>query len=147
VFILGQIIVLPPAILAKRFAAYLMTQNLWAPMALGLTSMLITLMIIWRMPIDSYRTIAVDVPQTDGQEAQADDGNTTVGRSLLQTIIHQNKKNFHVFFLSRSISLLGVTFLVTSTFGQLMAGTVFLQYIEKQLGFDMAEVRKTNKKY
>ena len=104
-------------------------------------------MIIWRMPIDSYRTIAVDVPQTDGQEAQADDGNTTVGRSLLQTIIHQNKKNFHVFFLSRSISLLGVTFLVTSTFGQLMAGTVFLQYIEKQLGFDMAEVRKTNKKY
>lgn len=145
VFTLGQIIVLPPAFLARRLAAMLMVQGLWAPIALGLISLLLALTIIWSMPFEVLPTPSVDTHQPEGLDshdrAKSDDGHVTEDSTLFRTIIQRNKKSFEVLCLSKSIFFLTCTFLVTSTFGQLMAGTVFLQYVEKQLGVDMADVR------
>jgi hypothetical protein len=142
VFILGQIIVFPLAFAAERIAAMLMAYNLYVPIALGLMSILISWSIIWFMPFEVIRPSAVDVPNLDGQQEQATGENeqAAVEQNSLQNIILQNKKSFKVLCLSPGIFFLTCTFWVTSTFGQLMAGTVFLQYIEKKLGYDMADV-------
>jgi hypothetical protein len=136
VFILGQVIVVPLAVVAKRIAAIIMAQSIRVPIALGMISILISWSLIWFIPFGVQQ-----VSEQETRENEQIEGSLT----LLRTIMRQNKKSFEVLFLSRSIFFLTCTFLVTSTFGQLMAGTVFLQYIERKLGFDMADVSATSR--
>jgi hypothetical protein len=133
---LGQVIVVPLAVVAKRIAAIIMAQSIRVPIALGMISILISWSLIWFIPFGVQQ-----VSEQETRENEQIEGSLT----LLRTIMRQNKKSFEVLFLSRSIFFLTCTFLVTSTFGQLMAGTVFLQYIERKLGFDMADVSATSR--
>jgi hypothetical protein len=119
---------------AKRIAAIIMAQSLRVPIALALISILMSWSIIWFMPFDV---------QQESEQVKSNSEQIEENLPLLRTIMRRNKKSFEVLFLSRSIFFLTCTFLVTSTFGQLMAGTVFLQYIERKLGFDMADVSAT----
>jgi hypothetical protein len=119
---------------AKRIAATIMAQSLRVPIALALISTLMGWLIIWFMPFDV---------QHESEQVKSDNEQIEENLPLLRTIMRRNKKSFEVLFLSRSIFFLTCTFLVTSTFGQLMVGTVFLQYIERKLGFDMADVSAT----
>jgi hypothetical protein len=159
VFILGQVIVVPPAVIAKRMAAMLMGCNLYVPIALGLMAILLAWSIIRFMPFDVQEASTADVLTPDEQQEQdqvqdqeqdpeqmeSDNRNAAVELTLFQILILQNKNSFKVLCLSHSIFFLTCTFWVTSIFGQLMIGTVFLQYIEKRLGYNMADVKPLRK--
>jgi hypothetical protein len=147
-FTTGQIIVLPFAIGAKNLAAALMKYSFWFPLYLGLAAVLTELAVIcWVLPIDllaKTKTYTLGGTQVDVQNHSKNfDEQVSKLSPLHQTVMLQTKQTFQVVFSSLSVLLLTSTFLATSVFGQLMAGSVFLQYVEKVLGIDLAEVRSS----
>lgn len=122
-----------------------MSHNVLLPIIFGLVAIVLVIGIILYMPFNQLQIIKVDASPMDqgdvnNQNAQ-DESNAGDRPRIFQTIINQNREIFKVLRLSPTIFFLICTFFVTSAFGQLMAGSVFLQYVEKQLGIDMAEVR------
>jgi hypothetical protein len=144
IFTLGQILVLPFAIVAKKFAAFLMGHSVWIPLLLGITAILATLVILSFMPIEPLLISNVDGPREGPVKAHGhgpEDEGMPKRSPLYKNVLRQFQQTFRVLSLSRNIFFLTCTFFATSIFAQLMAGSVFLQFVEKQLQIDLANVR------
>jgi hypothetical protein len=142
-FTIGQILVLPAAFVAKIIAAFLMTHSIWIPLAVGIAFLFLVLMILSFIPLDQHTRTTLDSQsqsRQDDQRVQERSPNIDQARYkyLLQRI---EKTRLQIFTLSFRVSFLIATFLATSIFGHLMAGTVFLQFVEKQLHMDIADAR------
>jgi hypothetical protein len=146
IFVLGQVLVLPAAVAAKRFAAFLMKKNIWIPLRVGIALLLLAAVVMFLLPSDD-RTRGTLEPQRrsreDDQRVQERSQDTPLAEQdwYIHLFKRIKKGTLGVILLSSGVSFLIGTYLVTGTFGQLMSGTVFLQFVEGQLHIDFSDVR------
>jgi hypothetical protein len=118
-----------------------MDHSLWIPLCLGLTAILAEFSIIyWFMPQDPLPATK-NHSQASHTHPEIASKNLPKDLAWYKMAMQQTKQTFQVVLLSSGIFFLTSTFLATSIFGQLMAGSVFLQYAEKKLGVNLAQVR------
>jgi hypothetical protein len=109
-----------------------MGHSVWIPLLLGITAILATLVILSFMPIEPLLISNVDGPREGPVKAHGhgpEDEGMPKRSPLYKNVLRQFQQTFRVLSLSRNI------------FAQLMAGSVFLQFVEKQLQIDLANVR------
>lgn len=135
-FTLGQILVLPPAFLVKRVTSALLKHGVWTPLLCGSIDLCLILVIIWAMPIEN--SFLITEPSTS--ESTNEISSETSNEEQAPEKDSRWRKMFGILYISWAISLLICTFFATTLFGQMMAGSVFLQYVEKRLGIDIGEV-------
>jgi hypothetical protein len=145
-FVLGQILVLPAAVASKRYAAVLMKHNIWIPLRVGIALLLLAVVVMFFIPLDD-RTTGTLEPQRQGREVdqrvqERSPDNPLMEQTWYRHLFRQFKKGtLGVILLSSGVFFLTSTYLVTGVFGQLMGGTVFLQFVEEQLHINIPDVR------
>lgn len=97
------------------------TYNIYVPLAIGLGVIVIIIVLVHFM---------------DEASIQEDEDNNS---SWYRKIKDRSLKTFDCLRISWSVNLLVLTYLVSSTFGQLTDGSVFQQYISKHFGKTIAK--------
>lgn len=114
---MGQIIVYLFVCSAKFLTAHLMHHSIPIPLGCGYILMLAAIMLA--------RQVLPTRPQ----------------RYHLLTVRQIRKEMFQFFSFSWTIGLLTSTYLATTILSHAMSGSVFLQYVEKQLNINISNVR------
>ncbi len=109
---LDQIVPVVPSFFVKLLTADIMANGVWKPLLCGINNILLVSLLIYFMP-----TYESSTPRQKDRTGILD-----------------------VFYVSWSASFLIATFFITNVFGQLMSGIIFLQYFQKRLDLNIAEV-------
>jgi len=135
-FTLGQLVVLAPAFVAKQLASVLMRITIWIPLGISITLWAAIFLITFLMPIKAVRE---GINAADREHPELNTSEIEINTNIklnIEPII----RTLSSVFVSPVVSILLLTFIPTSAYGQLMSGPVFLQYVELRLGMDLAEV-------
>jgi hypothetical protein len=123
-----------------------MKDNVWIPLRVGIALLLLAVVVLFFIPLDDRRRGTLE-PQRQNREDDQRAQERSPDTPLMEQARHRHlfrrvkKGTLGVIFLSSGVFFLTSTYLITGIFGQLMAGTVFLQFVEGQLHVDFSDVR------
>ncbi|KAH6684702.1 hypothetical protein B0J14DRAFT_573408 [Halenospora varia] len=126
IFTFNQLFLLVVDFLSKQVAAAIMGQYLKIPLVLGILVLCFAMFALCLIPLPRLTADGVAIIDERSNSEQ-------------YSHFTRFKRVFNVFDLPWSISVLVITFFVTSIFPQLYVGSLFLQYIEKRLEIDAVE--------
>jgi hypothetical protein len=127
-----------------------MKKNIWIPLRVGTALLLLAVVVMFFIPLGDGARGTLELQRESREDDQRVQGRSP-GTPLAEQAwyIHLFKRvkkgTLGVILLSPGVSFLISTYLVTGIFGQLMAGTVFLQFVEEQLHIDFSDVRDQSK--